>query len=514
MSSRRSASPNSNSDRSDASAESDVSHLAAIDVSPRCSAKHASFGPSPTSSRYRDSPKDSRPIAKGSYVSQIITGKESPSVISPKSKLGLKGDEHDVAHRSPKELFANRSCLASSTPSPGKRSLSMPQLQAAHVSCADGDSEQRSRMGAAINLKNYIDDPLMKLRTNREHSDLVIRERDDEPHLRFMSLHFTPATTHAVNAFRSDWSEDSDALLQDDVFLSNKRAAFFCLFSDKRSLQSPNVKAHILRPSEIRDSASSDPDKLAAQAISEVDVNGTISLNKNTPTANSALSPNAVLPADMATCDSGAHPCCHAVIHNLDTGASALCKMNFDIKHSAAASLVDLPEVVLPASSIKHARPFPSRKGRPPAASPVVEDLSVPSKTETRSYSCVTLNSLGKERTKCCIVPSMQQGDFVDLDAADAPDMITPALGHLGQCSLEEFEEFYSKEWEELGPIDREIRCVCPLIAGVHAKTCHLTFLTRATTVLNSFSFSASSGKTPFTAMPLQMLFKQKSMPN
>jgi hypothetical protein len=52
----------------------------------------------------------------------------------------------------------------------------------------------------------------------------------------------------------------------------------------------------------------------------------------------------------------------------------------------------------------------------------------------------------------------MQQGEASQRDAADAPDVILPALGNAGNGILEEYEEFYSQDWERLGPVDREIR--------------------------------------------------------
>jgi hypothetical protein len=338
-------------------------------------------------------------------------------------------------------------------------------------------------------MKDYLEDPLMALRTNREHGDLVIRERDDEPHLRFMSLYFTPATAQAVNAFKSDWSEERDALLQDDVFSSNKRAAFFCLFTDKQSLQSPQVRSHILRPSEMREAAASDPDASAGQSFSGIDANGAASLREATPTAvtPAASSSHPIIASDATQRDCPANFRCHTVLHNMDSGASALCTMLFGAKDSAAESLVDLPEVPQLPSFAKHARPGQPRKGRPPSVSShAVTDLPSPSTTEIRPYSCVNLGNLGKEKTKCCIVPSMQPRDHVDLHEAVAPDMITPALGNVGQCSLEDFEEFYSKEWDALGSIDREIRCARPAVAALLARTCRLT---RVDTGSNSFSF-------------------------
>jgi hypothetical protein len=513
MSSRRSASPLSNSDRlSDASVESDVSDFAALDASTRSSARHAPSCQSPAASRLRGSPKDHRPSPTGSYSSPTSAGKDSPRVTSPKSNFSPKGSGQLVAQRSPRGLIGVRSSLSAGAASPGIRSSPRPQQQAPQSSHVDRDTEQHSRT-ASLNMKDYLDDPLMNLRTNREHSDLVIRERDDEPHLRFMSLHFTPASTQAVNAFRSDWSEERDALLQDDLFSSNKRAAFFCLFSDKQSLQSPNVRAHILRPSEIREAAASDPDGCASQSFSGADANGTACSKNATPTAvpHVASLSDALPSSDQATPDVGAHSPCHAVVHNANTGASALCSMRVEVSLSSAQCLEDLPEVAQPASSGKYARPFQSRMGRPSAASPTVKDLPVPSTTEIRYHSYVTISNLGKERAKCCIVPSMQQSHCGHSNAADAPDMITPALGNVGQCTLEEFEEFYSKEWEELGSIDREIRCVRPLIAAFFAKIC---ILAHAITDFNSFSFLKLSRKIPFIAILLQMLFKRKLLLN
>jgi hypothetical protein len=276
-----------------------------------------------------------------------------------------------------------------------------------------------------------------------------------------MSLYFTPATQQAVEAFRSNWSEENDALLQDDVFSSNKRAVFFCVFSDKQSLQSQSVKAHILRPSEAQ-TAASVPDGTTSQLISCADTGCSAPLDNVTPTAT-PLSASQRTPLDATqtvTFDSGALSHCHAVIYNTDSGASALCTMRVDVDAAAVQRLVDLPVVSPPASSVRHSRSGQLRKGKPPsAASPPAEDLPLPP-TENCSHSCVTLSSLGKDKTKCCIVPNMQKSNIGHFNAADEAEAIVPALGNVGKCDLEEFEGFFSKEWEGLGPVDREIRCV------------------------------------------------------
>ncbi len=484
MSARRSGSPHSNSDRlSDSSVESDVSNFAVpaplADISPRSSAKHSLPCTSPPASRSRGSPRHAKPSHVGSSPSPRSPGNESPTISTPRSNFSPKVGDHSASARSPKQLFVVGPSSTPRAPSPAVRSSPRSQHSAPQTFDVDKDAEDHSRLCASANMKDYLEDPLMALRTNREHCDLVVRERDDEPHLRFMSLYFTPATAQAVDAFKSDWSEERDALLQDDVFLSNKRAAFFCLFSDKQSLQSPQVRSHILRPSEMREAAAGDPDASAAQSFSGIDANGTASLREaTTPTAvaPATSSSHAMLASDAAARDCPAHFRCHTVLHNIDSGASALCTMLFDAKDSAAESLVDLPEVPQLPSCAKHARPGQPRKGRPPSASsPAVTDLPSPSTTEIRPYSCVSLGSLGKEKTKCCIVPSMQQRDIVDVNEAGALDTITPALGNVGQCSLEDFEEFYSKEWAALGSIDREIRCVRPAVAALDARTCLVT---------------------------------------
>lgn len=462
MSTPRSASYQSNSDsRSDASDISDVSNFAASPrphhVSAGCSTKPAtatSF-PSPIASRsLRGSPKEAWQSPRGAAASP--SSKQSPGASSPKPKFSPKG----AVPRSPKELFASRSSLYVSSHPIDFPCSPKPQL-ALQPSDVDKDSEQHSLASSAVQLADYLNDPLMTLRTNREHSDLVIRERDDEPHLRFMSLYFTPATPQAVQAFRSNWSEESDALLQDDVFLSNKRAVFFCVFSDKQSLHSQSVKAHILRPSEAQ-TAACDPDGSASHLIACADTGNSAPLDNVTPTATplSVSSSTPLNSTHAVTLDSGAVSRCHAVIHNADTGASALCTMRVDTNASAVEHLTDLPVVSPPASSARHARAGQLRKGKSPlAASPLAEELPL-QPTELPSHSSVTLSSLGKDKTKCCIVPNMQKYDSGHLSAADEPETIVPALGNVGECDLEEFEPFYSKEWEGLCPVDREIRFV------------------------------------------------------
>jgi hypothetical protein len=443
-----------------ASDGSEVSNFAvpppALDVSPKCSTKHAASTsyPSPTASRsLRGS---SLPSPQDGAASPA--GKEGPRITSPISKFSPKGNQQSAAPRSPRQLLNGCSPLATGSPPTGFRS-SPKRQQFLQPSEANEDAEQHTRVSPTVELKDYLDDPLMTLRTNREHSDLVIRERDDEPHLRFMSLHFTPATTQAVEAFRSDWSEERDALLQDDIFLNNKEAVFFCVFSDKQSLQSQSVKAHILRPSEIQ-TAASDPDGCTSHLSSGLDSTCSAPLDFASPSATplAASSSTPQHAADAAEHDTGSVRRCHAVIHNTDTGASALCKMRFDIDASAAQCLADLPVAPLPASSAKNTRTGHWRKGRPSSAgSPFTEDSPVVS-TEIRSHSIATLSSLGRDRTQCCIVPNMQQGEASQRDAADAPDVILPALGNAGNGILEEYEEFYSQDWERLGPVDREIR--------------------------------------------------------
>jgi hypothetical protein len=450
----------------DASDNSEVSNFGVppqtLDASLMCSTRQklSASHTSPTATRSQRG--SARPSPRGSAASPA--GKESPRVTSPNSKCSPQGTGRGKVLRSPKELFDSCSSLAAGSPPTGFRS-SPKRQQFLQQSEVNDESEQHSRASSSIKLKDYLDDPLMTLRTNREHSDLVIRERDDEPHLRFMSLHFTPATPQAVEAFRSDWSEERDALLQDDVFLNNKRAVFFCVFSDKQSLHSQSVKAHILRPSEVQ-TAASDPDGIGSQLISGVDYNGSSDHHDVAAQSSMPLSASSSTPVlDAVTLDGSPVSRCHAVIHNADTGASAICKMRFDIDASAAECLADLPLAPLPASSAKHTRPGQWRKGRPPsAASPSAEDSPLPS-TEMRSHSFVTLSGLGKDKTKCCIVPNMQKGETCHFSASNAPDMIMPALGNVGQGDVEEFEGFYSKEWEGLGPVDREIRYVSHLIS-------------------------------------------------
>jgi hypothetical protein len=314
----------------------------------------------------------------------------------------------------------------------------------------------------AAKLNDYIDDPLMKLRTNREHSDLVIRERDDEPHLRFMSLHFTAATPHAIEAFRSNWSEERDALLQDDEFMHNKRAAFLWMFSDKQCLQSPGVKAYILRPSEIREITSNDPDVCNIQVLSDTVANGSglSAVSPSDVTLASRYSNNPVHVSESASSDGSSDTSCHAVIHNIDTGATAMCTMHVDVDTLAAEGLVDLPAASHLISSGKHARPGQPRKIRPPSAvSPYTDDSSVPA-IETRPYSSVALSNLGSLKAKHCVVPSMQNFDRNRSSTTDHPDFPPPALGEVGQCALEEFEMFDSTSWDSLSTIDREIRYV------------------------------------------------------
>jgi hypothetical protein len=468
MSARHSASPLSSFDCfSDSSAATDVSDFASArpDEGQNSSAKRASFHLTPTASR--SSPR-------GSAASSANAGRESPNINSPKSKFSPRGTEQNAAQRSPKELFGVRSSLSAIAQSPGFRSSPRQLQQAAPAACAGNVLEHRAASSAAVELKDYVHDPLMTLRTNREHSDLVIRERDDEPHLRFMTLHFTPATQQAVEAFRSDWNEERDALLQDELFLRNKRAAFFCVFSDKQSLQSPAVKSHILRPSDIREVASSDPDGCTAHSFPDADVNANCAsaLDSTTPTA---FSPSASLcmplhASESAVIDNVAASRCHAVIHNLDTGASAICSMCCDLTASAAHLPVDLPVISLPASSVKQSRPGQPRRGRPPSELSVVEDSPVPS-PEIRPYSCVSLSSLGKDKAKLCVVPNMQAFCNGQITVDAAPDSIAPALGTVGHCTLEDYEEFYSKEWEELSPIEREIRCVCLPIFAFEPQT-------------------------------------------
>ena len=470
MSARHSASPLSSPDGySDSSARSDVSGFdfaARPDEGQRSSTKRASFHLTPIASR--SSPR-------GSAANSANAGRESPNINSPKSRFSPRGSEQSAAQRSPKELFGGRPSLSAIAQSPGFRSSPRQLQQAAPAIGAGSDLEPRAASSAAAELKDYVHDPLMTLRTNREHSDLVIRERDDEPHLRFMTLHFTPATQQAVEAFRSDWSEERDALLQDDLFLRNKRAAFFCVFSDKQSLQSPAVKSHILRPSDIREVASSDPDGCTAHSFpdSDVNTNGASALDSTTPTAfyPSASSCMPLHASESAGNDGVAASRCHAVIHNLDTGASAICTMCCDLTASATDCPVDLPVISLPASSVKQFRPGQPRRGRPPSGAPsVVEDSPIPS-PEIRPYSCVSLSSLGKDKAKFCVVPNMQAFCNGQTTVDAAPDSIAPALGTVGQCTLEDYEEFYSKEWEELSPIEREIRCVCLPIFAFEPQT-------------------------------------------
>ena len=464
-----SASPLSSSDcYSDSSAGSEVSDFVSPrpDEGHRSSTKRASFHLTPIASR--SSPR-------GSAASSANASRDSPNINSPRSKFSPRGTEQNVAQRSPKELFGVRSSLSAIAQSPGFRSSPKQLQQAVPTACAGSDLEHGAASSAAVELKDYVHDQLMTLRTNREHSDLVIRERDDEPHLRFMTLHFTPATQQAVEAFRSDWSEERDALLQDDLFLRNKRAAFFCVFSDKQSLQSPAVKSHILRSSDIREVASSDADGCNAHSFPDADVNanGAPALDSTTPTA-SASSCMPLHASESAGIDNVATSRCHAVIHNLDTGASAICTMCCDLNASAADCPLDLPVISLPASSVKQLRPGqlpPPRRGRRPSGAPsVVDDSPIPS-PEIRPYSCVSLSSLGKDKAKCCVVPNMQAFCNGQATVDAAPDSIAPALGTVGQCTLEDYEEFYSKEWEDLSPIEREIRCVCLPIFAFEPQT-------------------------------------------
>jgi hypothetical protein len=210
----------------DLSDNSEVSNFASppqpLDMSPKCSSENAApmSLASPTASRsHRGS---ARPSPNRDNISPA--GKQSPRIFSPNPKFSPKGIELSAAPRSPKHhINAGLSLAAGASPT-GLRSSPNVQQYAQH---SDVDDNLHSRASSSVKLRDYLDDPLMTLCTNREHSDLVIRERDDEPHLRFMSLHFTPATPQAVAAFRSDWTEERDALLQDDVFMGNKRAVFF-----------------------------------------------------------------------------------------------------------------------------------------------------------------------------------------------------------------------------------------------------------------------------------------------
>ncbi len=232
------------------------------------------------------------------------------------------------------------------------------------------------------------------------------------------------------------------------------------MFSDKRSLQSQSVKAHILRPSEAQ-TAASEPDLMPPS----IDASSTPPLELVAPPIPlSASSRTPLLAADADALDDVPISRCHAVIHNADTGASALCKMRFNINASAAECLADLPLAPLPPSAVKRAGQ--SRKGRPPSTAPssfedfpsLFEDFPAPP-AEVRSHSCATLCGLGKDRVKCCVVPSMVTGETRQCHAEHPPDFIAPALGHVGEGDVEEFEEFYCQEWERLGPVDREIRC-------------------------------------------------------
>lgn len=514
------SSPHSSSDRH-SQQNSDVSGpacpsspLPPFDVSPRGSSKLASSYQSPMSPRSRGSPKETRPSPRSSAASPKCSSRESPRISNLLSKFSSKGAEQNAASRSPKELFGNRASLASSAASPGSRSQTRPLLQVPPPDDSDSDAPLNSREAVAAELNDYIDDPLMKLRTNREHSDLVIRERDDEPHLRFMSLHFTPATPQAVQAFRSDWSEERDALLQDDGFPGSKRAAFFWFGSDKRS---PAAQSLIMRPSETRQVAASDHDASAAQSLSGGDANGTADHDTVTSAAASLSGATPSTPmqsSDTAAPHSLADSCCHAVIHNTATGAMAMCTMRTDINASAVESLVDLPATLQPASTIKHSRPCqPPRRGRPPLDdSSAADDSSVPS-LERRSYSSVTFGNLGKDvnnhKTKCCIVPSMHKFNSEHANAADAPDVIVPALGSVGDCSLEDFEEFDSTAWDKLSLIDREIRYAC--VVALEPQAWPLTLFPA---VICSFSFSASPRGTLCTATQQPTLYSQNLTKN
>jgi hypothetical protein len=464
MSARDSTSPQTSSDRhsqpnSDVSGPADPpSPVRPIDVSPRGSTKQASSYQSPVVSlRSRSSPKETRPSPRSSAASPKCASRESPRVSSPLSKFSPKGSEQNAVPRSPKELFGNRASLASSIPSLGFRSSPRPQLQVPPPNDSDSDSQPNSRVAAVAELKDYIDDPLMKLRTNREHSDLVIRERDDEPHLRFMSLHFTPATPQAVQAFRSDWSEDRDALLQNDGFPGSKRAAYFWFVSDK---QSAAVQSLTLRPSETRQAAASDHDASTAQSLSGVDSNS-IAIS-SAATLSGATPSSPVHFSDTLAPNSSADSCCHAVIHNSETGAMAMCTMRTEIDACNVESLVELPTIPQPFSTVKQSRPPKPRRGRPPLHGSAAVVESPPPSQERRSYSSVTYSNLGKDtnhhKLKCCVVPSMQKFTSDHVDASDAPDMIEPVLGNVGKCTLEEFEEFDSSAWDGLSMIDREIR--------------------------------------------------------